>query len=61
MLVVSEGILNKQNIDERVDLLMNSGVDSIGNIRVALLKNLGITCRWANCIRNDFKGVAYYG
>ena len=30
MLVISEGISNKQNINERVDLLMNSEVDNIG-------------------------------
>ncbi len=60
MLSVSNGVF-KQNINERVGLLMNSGVDNIINIRDTLLKNLGITCRWANCIRNDFKGVIYHG
>ena len=24
-------------------------------------KILGITCRWANNVRNSFKGVTYYG
>ena len=57
MLGVSEGVSNKQNINERVDLLMNSGVDNIINIRVTL----GITCRWTDYIRNDFEGVAYHG
>ena len=22
---------------------------------------IGITCRWANCMRNNFKGVVYHG